>query len=1003
MRKLALVWLAAALLIATPAVAQETRGSIEGVAKDASGGVLPGVTVLAKSAGASQTSVTDANGTYRFPALQPGTYTITATLQGFVDTKVDNVELGIGKLLRVELTLKIAGMAENVSVKAEPPIVDVKQDAVSTTITSDIIDLIPRGRDWLGAIQGIAGTGNESKGGGTMIDGAGASENRYILDGLDTTNLLIGTSGVNVLSDFIDQVQVKQSGYNPEFRASTGGVISAITKSGTNVFHGDVGDWISGRPMRGLLGNPRPGLQLDTNDNTKAIYVTTPRLNETSTSDGVFDVNGPIFQDKTWFFLGYNPQESTTNRNVTWATPGVFPPSQAFSARSTQTSARYNVTDQLTHSIRIRFNGSNERDTGALGLPNANTTAGTTTTNPANFNPRPTTFTASPTNSYNGTMDWVLNNKTYVNVSSGFLAYGSHTEGGTFNPAIVRTFSSTNVNLAGVPAEFQHPSGFNDGSSSSFNLGDNYNRYNLSSDLTRYSSWKGQHAFKVGAQYERLGNDVNTGSQFPTVSLNWNRTYTTSLSTTVKGTYGYYEVRRIYTIGDIHSNNIGLFAQDQWTLSNKLTLNYGLRADHTDIPSYRPENPGLTFGWGDKLAPRVGFAYDIKGDGKWKGYGSWGQFYDIEKLEMPRGAWGADHWISYYWTLDDPNFSNINCDGTPTSGCPGTFIEQVDFRHVSNDPTDNLVDPNLKPYKTEELVFGLDHEVSRLISVGTRYSHKWLDQTFEDVGVNVPGVGEVFYIANPGYGLGAYPLGTDNPRTPFPVRHYDGLEFNVRRRLANHWSVTGNLLISRTYGNYSGLTSSDENGRNAPDVNRYYDGLYISFDQTGKELLGRLPTDRPIEIKILATYQMPWGTSMGVNYNGFSGLLQSTTVTFQNLPIYVYGRGDLGRTPFLNTVDLNFAHHLRIKKKYGVDAQLIITNLFDSDTVQGLSTAEYMSSSALALPGAPAQFFAGFDTQALQAAAHAANPTTGVTDPRYGLASSFTNPRQARLLIKFTF
>jgi outer membrane receptor protein involved in Fe transport len=1001
MRKLALVWLAAALLIATPALAQETRGSIEGVAKDASGGVLPGVTVLAKSAGASQTSVTDANGTYRFPALQPGTYTLTATLQGFTDAKVDNIDLGIGKLLRVELTLKIAGMAENVSVKAEPPIVDVKQDAVSTTITSDIIDLIPRGRDWLSAIQGIAGTGNESKGGGTMIDGAGASENRYILDGMDTTNLLLGTSGVSVLSDFIDQVQVKQSGYSPEFRASTGGVISAITKSGTNVYHGDVGTWVSGRPMRGMLGNPRASLGLDPNDNTKAIYTTSPRLNETVSTDGVYDLNGPIFKDKMWFFFGYNPQVSTTNRTITWATPAGFPPTQSFSARSTQSSARYNVTDQVTHNIRVRFNGSNERDTGGLSLPSITTTTGTSTSNAATFNPRPTTFTASPTYSYNGTMDWVLNNKTYVNVSSGYLFYGSHTEGGTFNPAIVRSFSTTNVNQAGVPAQFQHASGFSDGASSSFNLGDNYNRYNLSSDITRYSSWHGQHAFKLGAQYERLGNDVNTGSQYPTVAIRWASSYTTLTQQSVTGTYGYYEVRRIYTVGNIHSNNIGLFAQDQWTVSNKLTLNYGLRSDHTVIPSYRPENPGITFGWGDKLAPRVGFAYDIKGDGKWKGYGSWGQFYDIEKLEMPRGAWGADHWISYYWTLDNPDFTAINCDGTPTSGCPGTFIEQDDFRHVSNDPNDNLVDPNLKPYKTEELVFGLDHEVSRLISVGTRWSHKWLDQTFEDVGVQVPGVGEVFYIANPGYGLGAYPLGTDFPRTPFPVRRYDGLELNFRRRMANHWSLNGNLLFARTFGNYSGLTSSDENGRNAPDVNRYYDGLYISFDDKGQPLSGNLATDRPVEIKMLATYQMPWGTNVGVNFQGFSGLLQSTTVTYANLPIYVYGRGDLGRTPFETQTDLNFAHHLTIKKKYGVDAQFIITNLFDQGTVEGFSTAQFRD--ALTLPGGATQFFAGFDPVAIQAAANAVKSTTGRLDPRYGLASSFQSPRQARLLIKFVF
>ena len=149
----------------------------------------------------------------------------------------------------------------------------------------------------------------------------------------------------------------------------------------------------------------------------------------------------------------------------------------------------------------------------------------------------------------------------------------------------------------------------------------------------------------------------------------------------------------------------------------------------------------------------------------WKAYGSWGVFYDIEKLEMPLGSFGANRWISYYWTLDNYNWPAIDCDGLPTSNCPGTFIEQVDFRHVSNGQgADNLVDPNLEPYRTQEITFGMDRQLSRTISVGTRYTHKWLNQAIEDVGVQVPGVGEVFYIANPCEGLGAQPLGRRVPR-----------------------------------------------------------------------------------------------------------------------------------------------------------------------------------------------------------------------------------------------
>jgi hypothetical protein len=421
-----------------------------------------------------------------------------------------------------------------------------------------------------------------------------------------------------------------------------------------------------------------------------------------------------------------------------------------------------------------------------------------------------------------------------------------------------------------------------------------------------------------------------------------------------------------------------------------------VRAEHTDIPSYQPQNPGITFGWGDKIAPRLGFAYDVKGDSTWKAYGSWGTFYDIEKLDMPRGAWGADRWISYYWTLDDYNWNTIDCTGQPNSGCRGTFIEEVDFRHVSNDPKNNLVDPNLKPVKTQELTVGLDHELSQLMSVGVRFTHKWLNETIEDVGVQVPGVGEVYFIANPGKGFGEFPLGTAFPATPRPVRKYDGVDFTFRRRLANNWFVNANVLVSRTFGNYAGLTNSDENGRNSPNVNRSFDGLYMAFGQDGKPIYGRLQSDRPFQFKLQGAYVMPWGTQVGVNFVAFSGLLNTTSVTYKGVPVFVYGRGDIGRAPMFNQTDLNFTQSFSLPRNMRLNVQFNIDNLFDQMIVTGLSNAAYRDAIVLT---SDTQFFAGFSTPAVVAAMSApARP-----DPRYKLASSWQGARAARLSLKFTF
>ena len=137
----------ACLFLVAPAVAaaQETRGSIEGVIKDNTGGVLPGVTVNAKQLATNSifTAVTDAIGVFRFPALTPGAYSVTATLQGFKPETLDKVEIILGQIHRVNLILSVAGIAVSETVRAESPIVDTRQNSVTQTVTKDLIALLP--------------------------------------------------------------------------------------------------------------------------------------------------------------------------------------------------------------------------------------------------------------------------------------------------------------------------------------------------------------------------------------------------------------------------------------------------------------------------------------------------------------------------------------------------------------------------------------------------------------------------------------------------------------------------------------------------------------------------------------------------------------------------------------------------------------------------------------------------------------------------------------------
>ena len=221
--------------------------------KDASGAVLPGVVVEARSPSSIgvRSATTDTEGIYRFPALPPGTYEVSATMQGFGPAKVGDIVVTLGKKLSIDLTLKLATMSEEITVTSESPMVDIKASAATAELDSKLIALIPKGRGLLPLLNQIPGTNNESRGGGLMIDGASGAENRYVIDGVDRTNARTGSAtaitGTEIIvQDFIENVQVKQSGYNAEYRAALGGVVNAVTKSGSNTFHGSIGSVLHG-------------------------------------------------------------------------------------------------------------------------------------------------------------------------------------------------------------------------------------------------------------------------------------------------------------------------------------------------------------------------------------------------------------------------------------------------------------------------------------------------------------------------------------------------------------------------------------------------------------------------------------------------------------------------------------------------------------------------------------------------------------------------------------
>ena len=207
--------------------------------------------------------------------------------------------------------------------------------------------------------------------------------------------------------------------------------------------------------------------------------------------------------------------------------------------------------------------------------------------------------------------------------------------------------------------------------------------------------------------------------------------------------------------------------------------------------------------------------------------------------------------------------------------------------------------------------------------------------------MSVPGIGEVFRITNPGEGIGENVLRdfagcTNCPNQPKPTRNYDGVEFRFVKRLSNRWALTSTYLYSRLYGNYSGLTSSDENNRNSPSVNRFFDGQFYSFDRFGKPVFGFLQTDRPHVFKIEGAYDLPWGTGVGLYWLAESGTPMQTEMREQGIPFFPFGRGDLGRTPTLTRTDLSIRHDFSVWNGNAIEVGMNIENLLDQDFITRL-------------------------------------------------------------------
>jgi hypothetical protein len=457
-----------------------------------------------------------------------------------------------------------------------------------------------------------------------------------------------------------------------------------------------------------------------------------------------------------------------------------------------------------------------------------------------------------------------------------------------------------------------------------------------------------------------------------------------------------------------------LYFQDSWTVGHGLTLNVGVRFDQERTPPYDPKRfPTVEFGWGDKIAPRIGGAYDVFHNGKVKLYASYGKFYDIMKMGLARGSFGSDYWHNCIYALDDANYAATI---TPTfqsgGGCPATgpapgvtagrFIENVDFRATKADPRDPAVSPTIKPMLQHEFAVGVDWAITANWGLETRYVRKRLDQTIEDMAIT-DNLG--FYIGNPGTTfadvlhrptvipdnngnnyLNTTPFCAECPPVVPAIRRYDGLEFRLSKRPTNgNWFGAMSYTYSKLTGNYAGLTNTDPTdgggGRHAPNNGRAFDLPTMTYLPSGKIDDGPLSTDRPHTGKVYGYYHHKWlgmETFIGGNETAFQGTPISTclpVVGSSSACNWAEGRGNFvqfsraangdfvvnnvvkgARTDNFIQSDVTIRHELAVREGMRLAFEMNVTNLFNHRAAVGFNEIGVGSTAQLISPTRAARF-----------------------------------------------
>jgi hypothetical protein len=611
-------------LVLLPAAAF-AQAAITGVVKDASGGVLPGVTVEAASPALIEkvrSVVTDDTGQYRIVDLRPGTYSLTFSLPGFSTVKRDGIELSGTFVATINGELKVGALEETITVTGETPVVDVQSVRQQTTVSKDVITAIPVSRNATGITSLIPGMSNNndsgnvsgSIGGGVgQIHGGRGNDSRTYSDGINTGWAGGSAGGGNMAGSTASaqEVVVNTSGGLGEAETS-GVVLNVIPREGSNTFTGGFNFSGANDSMQGSNYTQR---------------LIDRGLKTPSSLLSVYDVTGQgggrIIRDKLWFYLTYRQAGGRSTVPGMWFNKNAGNPNAwtvdfdlarpAFTD-GTDRNGIGRITYQVSPRNKINLYWSEQYN--VSGVKGGG--AGTTTPEASNY----TLF--QPSHIQQATWSSPITSRLLAEAGWGTYQARYRNPGpridGSFNPRMIRAQEQSATPYGIANLSYRMPAG----------VGGGFNHHligTLANNRASLSYVTGAHNMKFGYQ-GGFNNPSQTYTYFnEVIHVRLNNQQPNRLTQVITATDSPARIKIIR-----HLLPTSLYAQDQWT-HNRLTLQGGIRWDHliANYPDQSLCGPGYTAAckkelfwpagstqsirW-DDVTPRMGAAYDLFGNGK---------------------------------------------------------------------------------------------------------------------------------------------------------------------------------------------------------------------------------------------------------------------------------------------------------------------------------------------------------------------------------------------------